>query len=380
MSKELKILIIDDDGVDQQQIKRALAKSDILFHIKTAVNATEALKLIASEKFDCCFIDYILPGKNGIELTSDIRKLNINTPIVVITNETDPELSNKAILAGATNYLTKSLITPDGLSLIIRNSISISKVKAELRHAKETAMALAQSKQDFLADMSHEIRTPMNAILGFSELLSGTELNEKQSKYIKSVRFAADSLMRIINDILDYSKLESGKFKLEKIPVNIYELLQNIIAVEKVLADDKSLKLELDIDKKTPMFILSDSTRLNQIFFNLIGNAIKFTPSGKIMLKAELVSNSEDKKEIKFSVSDTGIGIAPDKIKSIFARYTQAEDSIARKFGGTGLGLSISYSLVELFGGKLAVDSELEKGTCFHFTLPIEIVRKKMAQ
>ena len=303
MSKELQILIVDDDGIDQQQIKRALTKSDILFTVKTALNAEEALQLITSETFDCCFIDYILPGKNGIELTSDIRKLNINIPIIVITSETDTELSNKAILAGANNYLTKGLVTPEGLSLIIRNSISLSKVKAELRQAKETAIALAQSKQDFLADMSHEIRTPMNAILGFSELLSGTVLNEKQEKYIKSVRFAADSLLRIINDILDYSKLESGKFKLEKISVNIYELLQNIVAVEKVLADEKGLKLELDIDKNIPKHILSDPTRLNQIFFNLIGNAIKFTPSGKIVLKAESLTNADATKGIKFSVS-----------------------------------------------------------------------------
>ncbi len=243
----------------------------------------------------------------------------------------------------------------------------------DLRIAKEEAEAATRVKGDFLARMSHEIRTPMNAILGMCYLCLQTDLNKVQKGYITKVRAAATLLLGIINDILDFSKLEAKKLVLEKIPFQVHEFLENLMDIVSVKADEKHLQLVSKVDPRVPETLLGDSLRIQQVLLNLITNAIKFTEFGSVTVFVECLSCSAFYAEIRFEVSDTGIGLGQDEIARLFEPFSQADSSITRKFGGTGLGLSISKELVDLMGGRIFVESEVGRGSTFSFVLPLEV-------
>lgn len=247
----------------------------------------------------------------------------------------------------------------------------------KIKEAKEIAEKALKVKDEFLANMSHEIRTPLNAIIGFNNLLSETPLNKTQKEYVETVINASQNLMVIINDVLDTSRLESGKLKLEQKPINIKQIAEKVIKLHSNSAKSKGLKLMLSVDFEIPNNVIGDETRLIQILVNLISNAIKFTENGRVELQVLLEATSLGKAEILFVVKDTGIGIDKMKIDTIFERFTQAESSTTRLYGGTGLGLNIVKMLVGLFKGKLDVQSELNKGTEFSFLIPFTISEEK---
>lgn len=247
------------------------------------------------------------------------------------------------------------------------------KMIEELVEARKQAEKANLSKSSFLANMSHEIRTPLNAILGFADLLEKTNLSIQQKDYLSAIGTSGKNLLAIINDILDFSKIEAGMLGLENILFSPQQLLQAVYTMFHAKAQSKNLKFSAFIDPKLPHLVNGDSTRLNQIMINLIGNAIKFTDNGSVTVSGELVGTTETHATIKFSVSDTGIGIAKDKLERIFDRFTQADSDTTRNFGGTGLGLSIAKKLVELQGGEIVVKSEFEKGSEFTFTIEYEI-------
>ncbi len=241
----------------------------------------------------------------------------------------------------------------------------------ELRQAKELAEKASRSKGEFLANMSHEIRTPMNAIIGMTQLALDAESPEERREFIAKASRSAQSLLGIINDILDFSKIEAGKLELESVPLSVNELISGLADVFASTAQDKGLELLFDVAPTLPPGLAGDPLRLRQVLQNLISNALKFTPSGEVVVRVEKVSESESQVECRFSVRDSGIGIAPEHLSQLFQSFFQTDSSVTRKYGGTGLGLAISKRLVELMGGRIGVDSQPGKGSCFWFHLPL---------
>ncbi|HNH09495.1 MAG TPA: ATP-binding protein, partial [Leptospiraceae bacterium] len=258
------------------------------------------------------------------------------------------------------------------LSLQIAISLQNAKFITDIEEARKKAEEANAVKSDFLANMSHEIKTPMNGILGMKSLLEMTDLNLEQKEYLRVIGICSESLLIIINDILNISKLESGSISLEELPFDLSRSAADTVQIVQNEIRQKKLYLDFHIDNDVPQFIIGDESRLRQILLNLLNNAVKFTNTGGIDFSIRLRGRAENRAYIEFSVKDTGIGIEEEKLSKIFDPFTQADSSISRKFGGTGLGLAISRKLAELLGGSITAESAFGKGSNFILSLNAE--------
>lgn len=499
MQDIIHLLVIDDDENDRKNLKRMLKGGNFNFEVIEAESGEVGLELLFCKSFDCIFIDYMLPYKDGIQILREARARGISKPIIMLTGYGGEMIATEMMKEGATDYIPKNLLTrellvktmqaamqvsvveeankkvqaseerfqraiasapfplmihaddgeviqisntwteitgythqdiptivkwvekgyeqrnkivakeiealyniaerveegeylvhtkydtirtwafssaplgllPDGRRAVISMAVDVTERKRHeeaLKRAKEEAEQANAAKSQFLANMSHEIRTPMTGIMGMTDLTLMTDLSEQQREYLEVVKFSTESLLRILNDILDYSKIEAGKLSLEEMPFRLVEVVDEVIGLFSIVAKQKGLKIRVGFDKSIPATLLGDSFRLRQILSNLLGNAVKFTKHGYVNIRIELEEISEKTIKIKFIVLDTGIGIAEDKIECLFKSFSQVDNSNTRQFGGTGLGLAISKKLTELMGGEIGVESKIGEGSQFTFT------------
>lgn len=416
MDDVLKILIVDDDEVDRMAVRRALKRAGLETEAIEAADCATALATLQKQGFDCVFLDFRLPDKDGLTLVREIRQAGIKIPIVVLTGQGDEQIAVDLMKAGASDYLAKAQISPERLSQILRSAIRIYRAELEaalayqqLRESNEILLRqnlklerqrqqiqlqnlqlleASRLKSQFLATMSHELRTPMNSIIGFSQMLlrqTKGALTAQQSDMTERILGNARHLLSLINEILDFSRIEAGRLELHATEFDVAEVVQETVAEFRSQAEAKQIRLTVEINLVDRQMV-NDRDRLRQVLSNLLSNAIKFTLSGEVRVQLyrsaarmsrelgrELTHESVHdaiEESVCIAVVDTGIGIAPADLEHIFEPFRQLDQTIRRKHSGTGLGLAITYSLVQMMQGRITVESRENKGSTFLVELP----------
>ena len=339
------------------------------------VNATDKVreKLIGTN-----FIDYFIEEGKAQDVYKEVfaKGFVLNYPLTIIDGVSTDVLINGSVYKDEQGKVLGAVVVARDITILkrIENELIEAKLFAELtteiaKEEKSKAENAMQAKQHFLSNMSHEIRTPLNAIIGFTKVISKTDLSEKQKKYVAAIKTSGDTLIVLINDILDLAKVDAGKMTFEQEPFEMAMSISAMLHLFDTKIQEKNLLLVKEYDEKIPHLLLGDPVRLNQIILNLVSNAVKFTLRGNITVSVRLLSEDAETAYIELAVSDTGIGIAEDKMPTIFENFQQATSGTSRLYGGTGLGLAIVKQLVEMQGGSIGVKSEVDAGTTFSVKL-----------
>ncbi len=367
----VRILVVDDDEEDYRILADLLRSiGPDRYELSWASTYEMGLEALRTSRCDVCLLDYRLGGHSGLDLLAEVTPLVDHPEIILMTGVGDRGVDVAAAKGGAADYLVKGELTAELLERSIRYARERGRTLKELREARELAQ-LNLAKSAFVASMSHEIRTPMNAILGMADILWESPLNSDQKLYVEVFRRAGSGLLALINDVLDLSKIETGHLELERVPFDLEDVVDHAVELTAVKARAKGLDLLSHFAPDVPGAVMGDPTRLRQVLINLLGNAVKFTHSGEVVLTVRTCGPAGSG-HLEFTVSDTGIGIPEDKLEAIFEDFIQGDASTARKYGGTGLGLGISRRLAIAMGGSLTVSSCVGKGSTFVFRVQLD--------
>lgn len=396
MEHYLRILVLDDDEVDRMAVCRALSKIEVSVDVSEASNYEEATTYLNNNQLDCVFLDYRLPGKDGLAVVKEVRDSGNKIPLIVLTGQGDEQIAVEIMKAGASDYINKSRISPQLLGKTLQNAIrmyqaerkielfhqqiresneELKRKNKELEEKQEQIhqqnlrlLEASELKSRFLATMSHELRTPLNAIMVFSQMIlrkTKGKLSDSEADMVQRILNNGKNLLELINDILDLSKIEASGLQLVPEKFDIAQLVKVSTDELHILAERKNLIINIDLDIHNTI-VFHDPTRVRQVIVNLLSNAIKFTDTGKIDINVNEISNER----LIISVRDTGIGIEPEKLEHIFEPFRQGNQTNSRRHQGTGLGLAIADSLMKMMQGSISVASELGKGSEFRLELP----------
>jgi len=364
--REYRVLLLQECDVDREFLVQVLKAKGLKerYFVVLAETSEEAKQRLANEVFDVALVDLGLSSEVDFGLLIELLRLAA-CPLLVLSSLDDEGIAKAVMQHGAQECLSKNGLTGVALERTISHSIERYRLMVELSKAKQKAEAASQAKSDFLAVMSHEFRTPMNGILGGINLLSNLCEKPQAHELLGMMKQCAESQLTLIGDVLDISKIEAGGMELAYEAFSPRDLISSVLSAVAYDAQQKGVKLAVEIDPTMPRELVSDARRLRQVLMNLVGNAVKFTPKGEVRIQATM----KEGRLVEFRVSDTGIGIASKYLDSIFDTFTQVDSSYSRRYQGTGLGLAICKRLVKMLGGTIRVESQLGHGSAFHFTI-----------